>query len=108
MPQRITRASANARAAEQVLARVAAGLRAARGRTGMSERQVVDLLAGQGVEITTATLQRWESTGLLLFDSAVHLAEVYGTTIDSLAGRRAFRLHQPAEDDLPPAPRSPW
>jgi hypothetical protein len=69
---------------------------------------VVDLLAAQGVEITTSTLQRWESSGLLSFDSAVRLADIYGTTIDSLAGRRAFRPHQPADDDLPTTPRSAW
>jgi hypothetical protein len=108
MPQRITRASASAAAAEQVLARVAAGLQAARLRTGLSQQQVVDLLAPQGVETTTAMLQRWESSGLLPLDCAVHLADVYGTTLDSLAGRRAFRQHPPAEDDLPHPSRSPW
>jgi hypothetical protein len=74
----------------------------------MSEQRVVDLLAGQGVEITTAMLRRWESSGLLTFDSAVHLADIYGTTIDSLAGRRAFRAQHAAEDELPTTPRSPW
>jgi hypothetical protein len=74
----------------------------------MSEQHVVDLLRGQGVEITVATLQRWESYGLLTVDSAVRVADIYGTTIDSLAGRRAFRQQHPAEDDLPTTPRSPW
>jgi hypothetical protein len=43
----------------------------------------------------------------LQVDSAVHLAAAYGTTIDTLAGRRSYRQRKPA-DDLPPAQRSPW
>ena len=40
-------------------------------------------------------------------DAAVHLAEVYGATIDTLAGRRAYATRHPS-DDLPPRPRSAW
>jgi hypothetical protein len=108
MPERNTRASpGGATAAEQGPARIAACLRAARLRTGLSEQQVVDLLAQQGIEVTIATVQRWETSGLVLVDVAAHLADAYGTTIDSLAGRRAFTQRRPT-DDLPPAPRSAW
>ena len=47
--------------AEQVLERIAAGLRVARKRTGLSEQQVVALLAQQGLAITVRTLRRWET-----------------------------------------------
>lgn len=107
MPEDITRARAAAAAAEQTLARISAGLRAARLRTGLSEERVIALLAQQGLDITAATLQRWETTGLIHLDSASQLADAYGTTLDNLAGRRAFRQRHPAED-LPPAPRSGW
>ena len=108
MPERKTRASPDAVAAAQHgPARIAAGLRAARLRTGLSEQQVVELLAQQGVEATIATVRRWETSGLILVDVAAHLADAYGTTIDSLAGRRAFTQRRPT-DDLPPAPRSAW
>ena len=90
-----------------MLARIAAGLRAARLRTGLSEERVIALLAQQGLDVTVATLQRWETTGLIHLDSASQLADAYGTTLDSLAGRRAFRQRHPVED-LPPAPRSGW
>jgi transcriptional regulator with XRE-family HTH domain len=108
MPQRIGNAPQPTASAEQLLARIAAGLSAARIRTGLSEQQVVDLLGRQGVVIEAPTLQRWESSGLLHVDSAVHLADAYGTTIDLLAGRRAFRQRPPTADlpELPP--RSPW
>jgi hypothetical protein len=107
MPQRISRTPDNATPAEQVLARIAAGLRAARLRAGLDERRVVELLGEQGFEITIDTVYRWEETGLLHLDAAYHLADAYGTTIDALAGRRAYRTRNPTED-LPPAPRSAW
>jgi transcriptional regulator with XRE-family HTH domain len=107
MPQRNSNAPPSATPADQVLARIGEGLRAARTRTGMSEERVVELLGQQGLEITTTTLRTWESSGLLQVDSAVHLAAAYGTTIDTLAGRRSYRQRKPA-DDLPPAQRSPW
>ncbi|MDP9258865.1 MAG: hypothetical protein M3Q31_20270 [Actinomycetota bacterium] len=64
------------------------------------------ILARQGLAISTETLIRWETSGLIHVDSASQLADAYGTTLDSLAGRRAFRQQHPA-DDLPPTPRAP-
>ena len=107
MPQSTSSGPPPAVSAEQLLTRIAAGLSAARVRTGLSEQQVVDLLGEQGLEIATPTLQRWESSGLLHVDSAVRLADVYGTTMDLLAGRRSFQPRHPATD-LPPTPRSSW
>lgn len=107
MPEDFTRARTDAAVAEQTLARISAGLRAARLRTGLSEERVIALLGQQGLDITPATLQRWETTGLIHLDSASQLADAYGTTLDTLAGRRAFRQRHPT-DDLPPAPRSAW
>jgi len=107
MPQRPTSTDTGRVPAEQVLERIAAGLRMARKRTGLSEGQVVALLAQQGLAITTRTLQRWEASGLIHVDSASHLADAYGTTLDSLAGRRSFR-HYGATDDLPRTPRGSW
>jgi hypothetical protein len=106
MPQRATNDPAFP-ADEQVVAHIAAGLRAARARAGLSEEQVVDLVGGQGLEITARQLAAWEQTGLLRVDIAVYLAGVYGTTIDIMAGRRAFQLRHPGAD-LPPAKRSAW
>jgi hypothetical protein len=107
MPQHIRKTPTGATSAEQVLERVAAGLRAARLRAGLDEQRVVDLLARRGFEVSVETLQRWEESGLIHVDAAVHLAEVYGATIDTLAGRRAYAGRHP-NDDLPPAPRSAW
>jgi hypothetical protein len=70
---------------------VAKALRGARARTGMSEQQVVAVLAEQGAAITVARLRGWEQTGVIRVDAACHLADAYGTTIDALAGRRAYR-----------------
>lgn len=107
MPRRSSNAPPTATSAEHLRAQIAAGLSAARLRTGLSERQVVDLLGQQGLEISAPTLHGWESSGLLHVDSAVHLADAYGTTMDVLAGRRAFRQRRPAAD-LPPASRGSW
>jgi hypothetical protein len=80
---------------------VARSLRGARSRTGMSQQQVVAVLAGQGVAITVARLRSWEGTGVIRVDAAAHLADAYGTTIDALAGRRAYRS-QPRGDPAGP------
>lgn len=104
MPQRTT--STGPEPAEQVPERIAAGLRVARTRTGLSEQQVVALLAQQGVAITVEALQRWETDGLIHMDAASHLADAYGTTLDSLAGRRASRRNP--SDDLPPRQTGSW
>jgi hypothetical protein len=106
MPRNI-RKTPGTSSSEQLLARIGDGLRTARLRAGLDEQRVVDLLARQGFEITTATLRRWEETGLVHVDAAVHLADVYGATIDTLAGRRAYATRHPT-DDLPPPPRSAW
>ena len=75
---------------------VARALRGARARTGMSEQQVVAVLAEQGFRITVTRLRGWERTGVIRVDAAARLADVYGITIDTLAGRRAYRArHQP-------------
>jgi hypothetical protein len=79
------------RLSDPVLDDVARALRGARARTGMSEGQVVAVLAEQGFKITVTRLRGWERTGVIRVDAAAQLANAYGTTIDSLAGRRAYR-----------------
>jgi hypothetical protein len=75
---------------DPVLGSVAMALRGARARTGMSEQQVVAMLGDQGFATTPARLRGWERTGIIRVDVASRLADVYGTTIDALAGRRAY------------------
>ena len=90
-----------ARISDPALDEVARALRAARARTGMSEEQVVAVLAEQGFKITLTRLRGWERTGVIRVDAAAQLANAYGTTIDSLAGRRAYRsipARSPASD----------
>ncbi len=83
---------------EEASEEIAAALRGARARTGMSEAQVVARLAEGGLRITTSRLRLWECTGLIRVDAAAHLADVYGITIDTLAGRRAYRARHPSAD----------
>jgi hypothetical protein len=71
--------------------RVARALRGARARTGLGEQQVVDKLAGIGVEIDLIGLRRAESAGAIDLALASALADLYGTTTDCLAGRRIGR-----------------
>ena len=75
---------------------VALALRGARARTGMSEEQVVAKLAEDGFAITVTRLRGWERTGVIRVDAAARLADAYGTTIDSLAGRRSYRTQRPS------------
>jgi hypothetical protein len=82
------RATASVSATDPVLERVAAGLRAARARTGLSEQQIVAMLREQGVESSLLALRRAESLGVVDFALAVRLADAYGMTTDCLAGRR--------------------
>jgi hypothetical protein len=82
---------APARRVDPIVAEVAQALRGARARTGMSEQQVVAVLAEQGFRITVTRLRGWERTGVIRVDAASRLADAYGITIDSLAGRRAYR-----------------
>jgi hypothetical protein len=77
---------------------VARALRGARARTGMSEDQVVAVLAEQGFKISVTRLRGWERTGVIRVDAASRLADAYGITIDTLAGRRAYRGRHPSED----------
>jgi hypothetical protein len=79
---------------DPALAVVAQALRGARARTGMSEGQVVAKLAEDGFAITVTRLRTWERTGVIRVDAAARLADAYGITLDSLAGRRAYRLSQ--------------
>jgi len=82
------------------LERVAKGLRGARARTGLSEQEVVSILARQGMALTIADLRRAESTGAVGLALAARLADIYGTTTDGLAGRRLHR-RRPSLDDFP-------
>jgi transcriptional regulator with XRE-family HTH domain len=92
-------------ALDPVVEAVARALRGARSRTGMTEQQVVAVLGVQGFSITPARLRGWERTGVIRIDAAARLADVYGTTIDALAGRGAYRTrhHRPPELYGPPA-----
>jgi hypothetical protein len=81
---------------------VARALRGARARTGMSEQQVVAVLAEQGFKITATRLRGWERTGVIRVDAASRLADAYGITLDSLAGRRAYRGRRPPTLDTGP------
>ncbi len=82
------KATASVSATDPMLDRVAAGLRAARARTGLSEEQIVAMLREQGVESSLLALRRAESMGVIDFALAVRLADAYGMTTDCLAGRR--------------------
>jgi hypothetical protein len=92
--------------ADPALDQVAKALRGARARTGMSEQQAVAVLAGQGFKITVTRLRGWERTGVIRVDAASRLASAYGITIDSLAGRRAYRSHHHSDElsSLRPGP----
>jgi ribosome-binding protein aMBF1 (putative translation factor) len=107
MPQKTRDAPPTRESTAELRAQIATSLRAARARTGLSQQQVVHLLAKLNLEITAAVLERWEASGLIHVDEAAHLAAAYGTTLDLLAGRRAFRQLPPALE-LPPADRSSW
>jgi hypothetical protein len=92
--------------ADPALDEVAKALRGARARTGMSEQQAVAVLAEQGFKITVTRLRGWERTGVIRVDAASRLASAYGITIDSLAGRRAYRSHHHSDElsSLRPGP----
>ena len=61
---------------------MAKGLRGARARTGLSEEEVVSILARQGMALTSPDLRRAESTGAIGLALAARLADIYGTTTD--------------------------
>jgi hypothetical protein len=93
-PQVVTAEVLPARVAGEpgpALERVARGLRGARARTGLSEADVAGFLAGQRIALTIANLRRAESTGTIDLALAARLADLYGTTTDSLAGRGLCR-----------------
>jgi hypothetical protein len=106
-PQSTSDAPAGPAPPGTVLERIAGGLRDARARTGLSEERAVRLLAQRGLEIGPDVLRGWESSGVVRLDAAVRLADAYGTTVDVLSGRRAYRGRRPAAD-LPPPSRSAW
>ena len=54
------------------------------------------MLAAQGGTVTLARLRGWERTGVIRVDAASRLADAYGTTVDALAGRRAYRSQHTA------------
>jgi hypothetical protein len=76
---------------DPVLERVAAALRGARARTGLSEERVVAILAEKGIAGDVRALRRAERTGMIDLAFASHLADLYGTTTDCMAGRRPNR-----------------
>jgi hypothetical protein len=92
---------------DPVVESVAKALRAARARTGLSEQQVVALLAEQRFVTTAARLRGWERTGVIRIDVASRLADVYGTTVDALAGRGAYRARHHREPALYGRPAGP-
>jgi len=77
---------------------VARGLRGARARTGMSEREVVGMLERQGISISAEALHAAESCGVISLSFAACLADLYGTTTDALAGRRIHRQRLSLDD----------
>jgi hypothetical protein len=76
---------------DPVLERVAAALRGARARTGLSEERVVAILVRKGIAADVRALRRAERTGMIDLAFASHLADLYGTTTDCMAGRRPNR-----------------
>ena len=97
--------AATERPVDPAVAEVAQALRGARARTGMSEQQVVAMLAEQDFRITVTRLRGWERTGVIRVDAASRLADVYGITIG--LPRRAPRLpHAPPRRPLTPRGRS--
>jgi hypothetical protein len=68
--------------------RVARSLRAARARTGLSEEQIVAMLNERGTAVSLVVLRRAERVGSIDLALAARLADVYGMTTDTLAGRR--------------------
>ena len=105
--KRARAASASVPALDPVLELVARALRGARARTGMSEQQVVAVLAEQGFATTPARLRGWERTGVIRVDVASRLADVYGTTVDVLAGRGAYRSRHHRSPELYGLPAGP-
>jgi hypothetical protein len=83
---------------DPVLERVATALRGARARTGMSEERVVAILTRKGIPADVRTLRRAERTGMIDLAFASHLADLYGTTTDCMAGRRPNRNQVAAVD----------
>ncbi len=83
---------------DPVLERVAVALRGARVRTGMSEERVVAILTSKGIPADVRMLRRAERTGMIDLAFASHLADLYGTTTDCIAGRRPNRNQVAAID----------
>jgi transcriptional regulator with XRE-family HTH domain len=75
-------------APDPALERVARALRSARARTGLSEEQIVAMLNQRGAAISLLALRRAERVGTIDLALAARLADIYGMTTDTLAGRR--------------------
>ena len=106
MPQRTSTAPDHATPAERVLAGIAEGLRAARLRAGLDQKLFLGApgVGRGGVDLSFA--HRLAGGGVISGPLGT-IAGVYETTIDALAGRRAYRSRNPTEN-LPPALRSAW
>lgn len=78
--------------------RVAVALCGARARTGMSEERVIAILGEKGIAADTRMLRRAERTGIVDLAFASHLADLYGTTTDCIAGRRPNRCQAASLD----------
>ena len=62
---------------------IAGGLRAQRARVNMSQHEVADAIgANQG------TVSAWENRAGVSLEDAWKLAELYGVSLDDLAGRK--------------------
>ncbi|WP_423803681.1 helix-turn-helix domain-containing protein [Olsenella uli] len=57
-------------------------LRAERHRAGLTQERVATLFG-----IAPSTVQRWEKTASIKFSDAIRLADLYGISLDQLAGR---------------------
>ena len=63
--------------------RIKGGLRAERNRVDLSQKQVSDLTG-----YNTSTISNWEKgAGSIGFEEAYALADLYGVSLDQLAGR---------------------
>jgi hypothetical protein len=65
----------------------------------LSETEVVAILERRGIPSSVAALQGAETSGVIALGLAACLADVYGTTIDGIAGRRLHRK-LPSLDDF--------
>lgn len=70
---------------EQREERIKGGLRAERGRMGISQAEL-----SRATGVNASTISGWESgNGSIGFEEAWMLADLYGIPLDQLAGRKA-------------------